>query len=91
MIGRVRIPKKGEILGLVIGMMGASRLLVACTDGKERLCRIPGKIKRRIWVKEGDVVIVEPWEIEGDKRGDIVWRYTKIQSDWLREKGYYRN
>lgn len=90
MIGRVRIPRKGEILGTVIGMMGASRLLVSCADGKERLCRIPGKIKRRVWVKEGDVVIVEPWEIEGDKRADIVWRYTKIQSDWLKANGYYK-
>jgi translation initiation factor 1A len=90
MVVRVRVPKKGELLGLVIGMMGASRLLVSCADGKERLCRIPGKIKRRVWVKEGDVVIIEPWEIEGDKRADIIWRYTRIQSDWLRANGYYK-
>jgi translation initiation factor 1A len=89
-VGRVRVPKQDEILGNVIGMMGASRLLVSCTDGKERLCRIPGKIKRRIWVKEGDVVIIKPWSIDGAKRADIVWRYTRVQSDWLREKGYYR-
>jgi len=87
---RVRIPREGEILGEVIGMMGGSRVLVQCTDGKERLCRIPGKIRRNIWVREGDVVIVEPWAIDRDKRGDVSWRYTRIQADWLRRKGYYK-
>ncbi|MFH1447898.1 MAG: translation initiation factor eIF-1A [Candidatus Micrarchaeota archaeon] len=89
MVGRVRTPRQGEILGTVLGLMGASRLLVACKDEKERLCRIPGKIKRRIWVREGDVVILKPWIIEGDKKADIIWRYTRIQSDWLKKKGYY--
>ncbi|MEM4390081.1 MAG: translation initiation factor eIF-1A [Candidatus Micrarchaeia archaeon] len=85
---RVRVPRKGEILGVVTGMMGASRVMVACKDGKERLCRIPGKIKKNIWVKMDDVVIIRPWAVEGDKRGDIVWRYTHIQAEWLKRKGY---
>jgi len=85
---RVRLPRKGEIIGVVTGMMGASRVMVSCKDGKERLCRIPGKIKKGIWVKTDDIVLVVPWSIEGDRRGDIVWRYTHIQSDWLKRKGY---
>ena len=89
-IGRVRLPRKGESLGIVISMMGASRLLVDCIDGKERMCRIPGKIKRRIWVKDGDVVLIKPWEIEADKKGDLVWRYTRLQADWLRREGYMK-
>ena len=89
-IMRVRIPKKEELLGLVTGLMGASRVAVSCTDGKDRLCRIPGKIKRNIWVKEDDVVVVKPWSVEGDKRGDIIWRYTRLQADWLRRKGYLK-
>jgi len=88
---RVRIPKEGEILGEVMGMMGGSRVKVKCNDGKERLCRIPGNIRRFIWVREGDVVVVEPWEIDGDRKGDVKWRYTKVQADWLRRKGYYKD
>ena len=66
---RVRIPKKeeNEILGIIEQMLGASRVRVRCLDGKTRLGRIPGRLKNRIWVKEGDIVIVKPWEVQGDK------------------------
>lgn len=87
---RIRIPKEGELLGEVLEMKGGSRVLAMCTDGKERLCRIPGKIRRNIWVREGDVVVLEPWSIDGERRADITWRYTKIQAEWLKRKGYYK-
>ncbi|MFH1285625.1 MAG: translation initiation factor eIF-1A [Candidatus Micrarchaeota archaeon] len=87
---RIRIPHKEELLGIVISMQGGSRLLVDCQDGKERLCRIPGRIRRNIWVKEGDAVVVKPWVVETDKRGDILWRYTRLQAEWLKRKGYMR-
>ena len=87
---RVRIPKKeeNEILGIIEQMLGASRVRVRCLDGKTRLGRIPGRLKNRIWVKEGDIVIVKPWEVQGDKKCDIIWRYTKTQVEWLKRKGY---
>ena len=45
---RVRLPRKGELFGLVITLTGGSRLQVECEDGKTRMCRIPGKLKREI-------------------------------------------
>lgn len=85
--GRVRTPREGEVLGVVTGLMGASRVRVECKDGKERMCRIPGKIRKRVWVKDGDTVIIKPWDIGGDTKGDLVWRYTYLQVDWLKRKG----
>ncbi|WP_423793412.1 translation initiation factor eIF-1A [Methanocaldococcus indicus] len=87
---RVRIPNKeeNEILGIVEQMLGASRMRVRCLDGKVRLARIPGRLKRRIWIKEGDIVIVKPWVVQGDEKCDIIWRYTKTQVEWLKRKGY---
>jgi translation initiation factor 1A len=87
---RVRLPREGEILGVVTGRMGGSRMQVMCNDGKERLCRIPGKMKKRIWVKESDVVAVRPWEVEGEKKADVVWRYGPIEASWLRRNGYLK-
>jgi len=89
-VPRVRMPKAGEILGIVTGIMGGGRMQVICNDGKERMGRIPGKLKRRIWVREGDAVAVIPWEIEGDKKGDVVWRYPPNEKRWLAEKGYLK-
>ncbi len=85
-ISRVKMPRGNEIVGKVIAMLGGARMKVECQDGKERICRIPGKIKRKIWVRENDYVLVEPWDINGEKYGDITWRYSKIQSDYLKQK-----
>jgi len=51
------------------------------------LCRIRGKMKRRVWIREGDIVIVSPWDFQTSERGDVVWRYTHSQADTLRRKG----
>lgn len=83
----MRLPSNDEVFGVVEQMVGASRMRVSCKDNKVRLCRIPGKLKRRIWIKEGDIVIVKPWAVQGDEKGDIVWRYTKPQVDRLINRG----
>ena len=81
-------PSQNDVLGVVVKLLGFDRILVKCQDGKERLCRIRGKMKRRVWIREGDVVLVSPWDFQGDKRGDVFWRYTRAQADALRKKGY---
>lgn len=85
---RVRLPRKGEVLGEIENLMGASRFLVSNKDGKKRLCRIPGKFRKRIKIRVGDIVLVKPWEIEGDEKGDIVWIYNRTQANWLRKRGH---
>lgn len=82
------MPREGEVFGIVIGMMGGSRMRVACKDGKERMCRIPGRMKNTIWVKDGDVVLIKPYEIQGDTKADIMYRYNPIQARILKEKGF---
>ena len=89
-MGWVKLPRDNEILGVVIGTLGGGRLMVQCKDGKERMARIPGKIRRHIWVRDGDIVIIVPWEIGGDKKADIVWRYNKLQAEYLRRQGHIK-
>ncbi|ASJ11221.1 translation initiation factor 1A [Thermococcus sp. P6] len=84
---RVRLPREGELFGVVEQALGASWMDVRCEDGKIRRCRIPGKLRRRMWTRVGDVVIVRPWPVQSDKRGDIVYRYTRTQVDWLLRRG----
>ena len=80
-------PGPGDVYGVVVKLLGYDRALVKCQDGYERLCRIRGKLKRRIWIRPGDVVLVSPWDFQSTKRGDIIWRYTRNQAEWLRREG----
>jgi translation initiation factor 1A len=86
-INELVYPSQGEVLGVVVKLLGFDRIMVKCQDGKERLCRIRGKMKRRVWIREGDIVIVSPWDFQTDKRGDVTWRYTHAQAENLRRKG----
>lgn len=83
----MRKPRQGEVLGIVEALMGANKLKVRCQDDKMRLCRIPGKLRKRVWIKEGDIVLVKPWGIQGDKKGDILIKYRAAEASWLRKKG----
>lgn len=80
------LPGEGQVLGIVTQMLGYDRLMVRCEDGYSRVCRIRGKMKRRVWIKVGDVVLVEPWDFQSESRGDIIWRYTESQVETLRRK-----
>lgn len=81
------LPGDGQVLGIVTQMLGYDRLVVKCVDGHERLCRIRGKMKRRVWIKSGDTVLVAPWDFQ-QSRGDIIWRYTDSQTGWLKVHGH---
>ena len=87
-IQNMLLPATTDVLGVAVKMLGFDRIMVKCQDGHERLCRIRGKIKRRVWIRESDIVLVSPWDFQSDTRGDIIWRYTRGQADWLRKKGY---
>ena len=86
--GNIVLPVANDVLGIAIKMLGNDRIMVKCQDGHTRLCRIRGKMKRRFWIREGDIVLVSPWDFQSDKRGDIFYRYRRNQADWLRSKGY---
>ena len=83
-------PSKNDVLGVATKMLGFDRVMVKCQDGHERLCRVRGKLKRRVWIRNGDIVLVSPWDFQSDTRGDIFWRYRKNQTEQLRLKGYLK-
>ncbi len=87
-VDQMVLPSKNDVIGIAIKMLGGERIIVKCQDGKERICRIRGKMKRRVWIRDGDVVLVSPWEFQTDTRGDIFFRYRQNQASWLREHNY---
>ena len=89
-IVRVKLPRGSEVLGIITQRVGGNKMMVDCLDGKIRNCRVPGRLKRRLWLRPRDVVIIEPWELDKDKRGDVLFKYTHTQIAWLKKKGYLK-
>jgi len=89
-ISRIKLPRGRQTFGIIEQRLGGSRMRARCLDGKERICRIPGRLKRHLWVREGDIVIVEPWELGGDEKGDIIYKYSKSQNQYIKKQGYLK-
>jgi translation initiation factor 1A len=85
---RVKMPntRVNEMFGLADQLLGGRRVTVLCADGETRLARIPGKMRRRQWVREGDLIIVWPWDFQ-DSKADVKHRYSKTQAMYLSRKG----
>ena len=83
----LRMPDDGEVFAEVTDRLGANRVTVRCADGVERTARIPGRMQKRVWIREDDLVIVDPWDWQ-DEKADIVHRYEQSEADQLRREGH---
>ena len=85
---RVPLPNEriNEMFAIADQILGVRRVRVVCADGETRLARIPGKMRRRQWVREGDLIVVQPWDFQ-DSKADVKKRYSKTQSLYLSRKG----
>jgi len=88
-VTRVKLPRNGEVIGIIEQRLGGNKMLVSCLDGKTRNCRVPGRLKRGLWLRPGDVVIIEFWELDKEK-GDVIFKYRPNQVEWLKDKGYLK-
>jgi len=88
---KVKLPKKeqNEMFAVVSKLLGANKILAICQDSKERNCRIPGRMKKRIWLREGDLIIIKIWDFQPTK-ADVVWRYSNTQKHYLANRGYLK-
>jgi translation initiation factor 1A len=85
---RVRTPNErdGELFGIIIQMLGHDRIRVRCEDGNIRIGRIPGRFKKRVWMRVGDTVLIVPWEFQSDEKCDVVHRYRNNELEWLKKR-----
>ena len=80
---RVRLPRGKEMFAVVEQRLGYNKMYVRCQDNRVRIARVPGKYARRLWIREGDLVIIKPWDIQSEKKCDVVYRFTGAQKEWL--------
>ncbi|MEK6892931.1 MAG: translation initiation factor eIF-1A [Nanoarchaeota archaeon] len=83
---RVRMPRNGEFIGVILQRLGGNRMEVLATDGKTRNCRVPGRYKRSLWLRSKDIVLIQPWPDDNSK-GDVIFKYNSSAIIQLRKKG----
>jgi len=77
------------MFAVVVEHNGGNHVRVRCQDGENRMGRIPGRMKYRTWINEGDVVLVEPWAWQ-DEKANIEWRYSEQDAEQLRTEGHIK-
>lgn len=83
---RVRLPRKGELIGVLLQRFGGARMEILCSDGKKRNCRVPGRYKRSLWLRPRDIVLITPWP-DDDSKGDVIFKYNSSAINQLRKRG----
>lgn len=83
-VGRLPLPRKsrGESFAIASRLLGAARIQVMCDDSVSRMGRITGKMKKKMWIREGDLLVVRPWGFQEGK-ADIIFRYSRTQAQYL--------
>ena len=83
-VGRLPLPRRnrGEIFGIASQLLGAARIRVMCEDSVSRMGRITGKMKKKMWIREGDLLVLRPWGFQEGK-ADILFRYSRTQATYL--------
>ena len=83
-VGRLPLPRRsrGEIFAVASQLMGAARIRVLGEDSIPRMGRSTGKMKKKMWIREGDLLVIRPWGFQEGK-ADILFRYSRTQAQYL--------
>ncbi|KAK9826704.1 hypothetical protein WJX74_011030 [Apatococcus lobatus] len=64
----------GQEYAQVLRMLGNGRLEAMCIDGTKRLCHIRGKMRKKVWVNSGDIILVGLRDYQ-DEKADVILKY----------------
>ena len=70
----------------VTKMLGNGRLLAFCFDGRQRMCHIRGKLRKKVWINTGDIVLVGLRGYQDDK-ADVILKYSPEEARLLKNEG----
>jgi len=71
----------------VTKMLGNGRIEALCFDGKTRLAHIRGKMRKRVWVNSGDIVLLGLREYQ-DGKADVLLKYNEEDVRALKRLGH---
>ncbi|WBW72457.1 translation initiation factor eIF1A [Schizosaccharomyces osmophilus] len=78
--------EEGQIYAQVTRMLGNGRIEAACFDGVKRLGHIRGKLRKKVWINQGDIILLSLREFQ-DEKGDVILKYTADEARTLKNQG----
>jgi len=78
----------GQEYAQVIKMLGNGRLEAMCFDGVKRLCHIRGKLRKKVWINQSDIILVGLRDYQ-DARADVILKYSADEARNLKSYGEF--
>lgn len=76
----------GQEYAQVSKMLGNGRLNAICFDGVIRLCHIRGKLRKKVWINQGDIVLIGLRDYQ-DAKADVILKYNSDEARNLKTYG----
>jgi len=76
----------GQEYAQVIKMLGNGRLEAQCFDGTKRLCHIRGKLRKKVWINQSDIILIGLRDYQ-DHKADVIMKYTADEARNLKTYG----
>ena len=80
------IKEDGQEYAQILRLLGNGRVEANCFDGQKRMCTIRGKLRNRVWINAGDIILVSLREF-GDDKADVIHKYYPEEAFELQEMG----
>ncbi|CAE7881899.1 tif11 [Symbiodinium sp. KB8] len=81
------LAEEGTCYAQVVRMLGNGRLTAHCFhDDKQRMGTICGKMRKRVWVAVGDIVLLALREYQ-DSKADVIGKYSPDEARELKKRG----
>ena len=82
----LRYKEESEEYAQIIKILGDGRFQCKCADGVERIAHVRGKMRKRTWLANGDIILVSIREFEPEKC-DVVEKYKEKEVAKLKSVG----
>lgn len=67
-------------------MLGNGRLEAQCFDGEKRLAHIRGKLRKKVWINQGDIILISLRDFQ-DGKADVIQKYNADEARALKQQG----
>ncbi|ODV82468.1 translation initiation factor eIF1A, partial [Suhomyces tanzawaensis NRRL Y-17324] len=80
------LKEEGQEYGQITKMLGNGRVEVSCFDTVRRLGHIRGKLRKKVWMGQGDIILVCLRDFE-DEKCDVVHKFNSDEARTLKNMG----